>query len=70
MWERTVAEIAAATNSDPESVFAARSANVPLKRYGTADEVAALILFLVSPYGRYLNGVTIDVDGGFGTHVY
>jgi len=70
MWERTVAEIAAATNSDPESVFAARSANVPLKRYGTADEVAALILFLVSPYGRYLNGVAIDVDGGFGTHMY
>jgi 3-oxoacyl-[acyl-carrier protein] reductase len=70
MWERTAAEVAAASNADPESVFAARSANVPLRRYGTADEVAAVILFLVSPYGRYLNGAALDVDGGLGTHVY
>ena len=70
MWERTAAEVAAATDSDPESVFAARSASVPLKRYGTADEVAALIVFLVSPYGRYLNGAAVDIDGGFGTYMY
>jgi NAD(P)-dependent dehydrogenase (short-subunit alcohol dehydrogenase family) len=70
MWERTAEEVAAATNSDAESVFAARSASVPLKRYGTADEVAALILFLVSPYGRYLNGAAVDIDGGFGTYMY
>jgi 3-oxoacyl-[acyl-carrier protein] reductase len=70
MWERTAAEVAAATKSDAESVFAARSASVPLKRYGTADEVAALILFLVSPYGRYLNGAAVDIDGGFGTSMY
>jgi hypothetical protein len=32
--------------------------------------VAALILFLVSPYGRYLNGAAVDIDGGFGTYMY
>ena len=36
IWERTAADVAEATNSDAESVFAARSASVPvpLRRYG------------------------------------
>jgi len=70
MWERTAAEVATATSTDPESVFTARAASVPLRRYGTADEVAAMILFLVSPYGRYVNGAALDVDGGLGTCMY
>jgi NAD(P)-dependent dehydrogenase (short-subunit alcohol dehydrogenase family) len=70
MWERTAAEVAAATSTDPESVFAARSASVPLRRYGSADEVAAAILFLVSPYGRYISGEALDVDGGLGSYMY
>jgi NAD(P)-dependent dehydrogenase (short-subunit alcohol dehydrogenase family) len=70
MWERTAAEVAAATSTEPESVFAARAAGVPLRRYGTADEVAAMILFLVSPYGRYVNGAALDVDGGLGTCMF
>src|SRR3984885_16325023 len=70
MWERTAAEVATATSTDPESVFATRAAGVPLRRYGTADEVAAMILFLVSPYGRYISGAALDVDGGLGTCMF
>jgi NAD(P)-dependent dehydrogenase (short-subunit alcohol dehydrogenase family) len=70
MWERTAAEVAAATGTDPESVFAARAASVPLRRYGSADEVAAMILFLASPYGRYVSGAALDVDGGLGTCMF
>ena len=36
----------------------------PLKRYGTADEVAAMIAFLCSPDAGYITGQTIAVDGG------
>jgi 7-alpha-hydroxysteroid dehydrogenase len=36
----------------------------PLRRIGTADEVAATILFLASPAGGYLTGKVLEVDGG------
>ena len=36
----------------------------PLKRYGSADEVAATIAFLCSPDAGYITGQTIAVDGG------
>ncbi|MBX9880987.1 MAG: SDR family oxidoreductase [Sphingomonas sp.] len=35
-----------------------------LKRYGTADEVAALAAFLASDEASYITGATIDIDGG------
>ena len=38
---------------------------VPLGRSGTADEVAAVVGFLVSPDASYLTGEIIDVDGGW-----
>jgi NAD(P)-dependent dehydrogenase (short-subunit alcohol dehydrogenase family) len=37
---------------------------IPLRRVGTVDDVASVILFLASPMADYLNGVTIDVNGG------
>lgn len=37
---------------------------IPLRRVGTVDDVASVILFLASPMAGYLNGVTIDVNGG------
>lgn len=38
---------------------------VPLARYGTPEEVAAVALFLASDEASYLTGQTISVDGGF-----
>jgi NAD(P)-dependent dehydrogenase (short-subunit alcohol dehydrogenase family) len=43
-------------------------AQIPLRRVGTVDDVAAVILFLASPMASYLNGVTIDVNGGSWFH--
>lgn len=37
---------------------------VPSKRFGTPDEVAATILFAASREAAYINGETIEVSGG------
>lgn len=41
---------------------------IPLRRVGTVADVAACILFLASPMADYLNGVTIDINGGSWFH--
>lgn len=40
----------------------------PLGRPGTAEEVAAAILFLCSPLASYITGTVIPVDGGLILH--
>ncbi|MEM6929971.1 MAG: SDR family oxidoreductase, partial [Myxococcota bacterium] len=37
---------------------------VPLGRYGTSDEVAALTAFLVGPEAGFITGARIIIDGG------
>jgi NAD(P)-dependent dehydrogenase (short-subunit alcohol dehydrogenase family) len=42
----------------------ARRDSVPLKRYGTSEEIAATIAFLASDGAAYITGQNIKVDGG------
>lgn len=41
-------------------------ASVPMKRFGTAEEVAGAVAFLASSDSTYITGVEIGVDGGKG----
>ena len=41
-----------------------RRDSVPMKRYGTADEIAATVAFLVSDAAAYITGQSLRVDGG------
>ncbi len=40
------------------------AANVPMKRGGTPEEVADLIVWLLSPEASYMTGALVDVGGG------
>lgn len=42
------------------------TANVPLGRLGSADEVAAGVTYLASPLGGYVTGSVLAIDGGLG----
>lgn len=41
---------------------------IPLGRYATADEIAAVVVFLASDDAGYITGQSINVDGGVVTH--
>lgn len=41
-----------------------RVQQVPMKRLGTADEIAGLALFLLSDESRYMTGAEVAMDGG------
>jgi 3-oxoacyl-[acyl-carrier protein] reductase len=47
-----------------EEINREMAAEVPLGRYGTAEETADLIVFLGSERASYITGTTIQVDGG------
>ncbi len=40
------------------------SKNIPMKRFGTVQDVAKCIVFLASDEANYITGQTISVDGG------
>ena len=50
--------------SSPEA-RAAMEKRLPLRRFGTLDDVAQLALFLASPRASYITGAVIPVDGGW-----
>ena len=41
-----------------------RAEQVPMKRMGTAEEVASLVLFLLSDESGYITGAEVAIDGG------
>jgi 3-oxoacyl-[acyl-carrier protein] reductase len=52
------------TESLPEAQRQALLAQVPLGRLGTAEEVAAAVVFLASPLAGYITGSQLHVNGG------
>jgi NAD(P)-dependent dehydrogenase (short-subunit alcohol dehydrogenase family) len=49
---------------DLEAAAAAAVAQVPMQRFGEADELARAVAFLLSPDSSYMLGETLVVDGG------
>jgi 3alpha(or 20beta)-hydroxysteroid dehydrogenase len=53
------------TASAPDAMRGAQLELTPLERVGDADEVAAIVVFLLSDAASYISGAEIPVDGGF-----
>ncbi len=68
MWSNQVAEQARIPSpyfSDDEADVAAQMiGQIPLRRYGSLDEVATTVRFLLSDDASYLTGVNIEISGG------
>lgn len=56
----------AMTDALSEDRRAEMSAQVPLGRFGTPEEVAAVVAFLASEEAGYVSGAVVPVDGGLG----
>jgi 3-oxoacyl-[acyl-carrier protein] reductase len=56
------------TDALPETVRAKYLEGIPAGRFGSPEDVAALVAFLVSDGASYINGQTIAVDGGLYAH--
>ncbi len=68
MWDRQVELQAAAASqyfaTSPTDVARQMIEMIPMRRYGTLDEVARVVEFLLSPAASYLTGINIEIAGG------
>lgn len=55
-------------NADPESRKELLR-RIPTGRFGSAEEVARLVAFIVGPFGGYINGSALVMDGGLSAHL-
>jgi NAD(P)-dependent dehydrogenase (short-subunit alcohol dehydrogenase family) len=68
MWTRQVEAQAMAGSqyygTDPADVAEQMISQVPLRRFGTLEEVASSVVFLLSDDASYLTGVNLEIAGG------
>lgn len=64
LYWRALQRRAAASGRRYDETVAHERGQVPLGRFGTGEDVGALVAFLASEDAAYLTGQTINIDGG------
>ncbi|MEX1012096.1 MAG: glucose 1-dehydrogenase [Waddliaceae bacterium] len=59
MWEPMLG-----TGQNREEVLQEISRDIPMKKMGSADDVAHAILYLASDEAKYVTGIELSIDGG------
>jgi 3-oxoacyl-[acyl-carrier protein] reductase len=52
------------TEALPDKVKQEMAAQIPLERFGTADDIANAVIFLASEASGYITGQVLAVNGG------
>lgn len=65
MWDQNNRDKEQAMGIDAKKASDEFIGRIPLKRPGTAEEMAAAVAFLCSPDSDYITGQTLNVDGGY-----
>jgi len=51
-------------NASSDTISEEMKNEIPMKRFGKPEEIAAAVAFLASPAAAYINGINVPVDGG------
>ena len=65
MWERNFQELEPITGKSADQLVQNWTADTPLQRLGTLEDVANLIVFLASDRASFITAQEINVCGGF-----
>lgn len=66
LWRTRAQKIAAEEGTTPDAVLDRFARDIPLGRFGTAEEIADVAAFLASPRSAYVVGQSVAADGGIG----
>lgn len=64
LWTTRADRLAAEEGRPREAALADFSRDIPLGRFGTAEEIARMVIWLASPLASYVTGQAVNVDGG------
>lgn len=64
LWTNRADKMAAEQGRTREEVLTEFSRDIPMARFGTADEIARNVVWLASPCASYVTGQALNVDGG------
>jgi 3-oxoacyl-[acyl-carrier protein] reductase len=64
LWTTRAEKLAQERGTRPEDIIREFSEEIPMKRFGRPEEIAAMVVFLASHQASYVNCQSILVDGG------